>query len=133
MSAETAGERRETITVDRAAPWRPVVDLLRRADDATAWVEPELLVELLRAIGPIRRQVDLVERVAIAAARREGMTWRQIAECLGLESPQAAQQRHARLGPRTACTCADCRRARGEEPFPQRETTRLDEWERSGL
>ncbi|MBB5081852.1 hypothetical protein [Nonomuraea endophytica] len=45
----------------------------------------------------IRRDLDLLEHSLLRAAREAGLRWRDIAGALGLDSPQAAQQRLARL------------------------------------
>ena len=44
-----------------------------------------------------RRDLDRVELQLLTAARRRGLTWKTISQALGLESPQAAQQRSDRL------------------------------------
>ena len=50
----------------------------------------------LRLVQEARDQVRHAEVMTIAAARDLDMTWKQIATDMGLESPQAAQQRYAR-------------------------------------
>lgn len=61
------------------------------AEDVTAAL---LLVE------EARRDATARERRIIEAARELGLTWKQIAAAIGLDSPQAAQQRYERLGGR---------------------------------
>ena len=51
----------------------------------------------LRAIPAARRDLDAAELELIDSARREGATWVEIAEALGLASRQAAEQRRLRL------------------------------------
>lgn len=64
-------------------------------------VEPVTLAAL-RLIPQARRDLDVREYEAITAARDNGVTWREIAAALGVESPQAAAQRHQRLRARCA-------------------------------
>jgi len=51
----------------------------------------------LRAIRADRDSLRCRELAAIRGARALAATWKQIAEALGLDSPQAARQRHKRL------------------------------------
>ena len=51
----------------------------------------------LRAIPAARARLDAEELALIDRARREGATWADIAEALGLTSRQAAEQRRLRL------------------------------------
>jgi hypothetical protein len=51
----------------------------------------------LRAIPAERARLDARELALIDQARREGATWVEIAEALGLGSRQAAEQRRLRL------------------------------------
>jgi DNA-binding NarL/FixJ family response regulator len=54
----------------------------------------------LAAVVALRRLADRLERAAVAEAIRQGWTWAQIAEALGV-TRQAAHKRHAgrRLDP----------------------------------
>jgi hypothetical protein len=52
----------------------------------------------LRLVTHVRDIISNDERLAISAARELGLTWKQIAEALDLDSPQAAAQRLNRLG-----------------------------------
>ncbi|MGW0632069.1 hypothetical protein [Streptomyces sp. NPDC002758] len=45
----------------------------------------------------LRHQLDRLESRVVMEARRRGMDWRQIASHQGLNSSQAASQRHQRL------------------------------------
>lgn len=58
---------------------------------------PDLL-DALSIMDEARRDVDEYELRLIRLARRDGLSWRQISAGLGLDSPQAAQQRYQRLG-----------------------------------
>ncbi|WP_370326012.1 hypothetical protein [Euzebya sp.] len=89
-------------------PWQhpgqpvPDGDLVRLA----AWrsrdpdVPADVVAAGLALLGPARAELDQVEAALLFAARGAAMTWRQIAESLGLDSPQAAQQRMARVSGR---------------------------------
>ncbi|MBN6056295.1 hypothetical protein JYK22_30490, partial [Nonomuraea sp. RK-328] len=79
---------------------RLVLDASHDADTEAPEVRPEDLTDALRMMVPIRRSIDSMEYNAIAAARKAGLTWRQLADALVLDSPQAAQQRFQRLGDR---------------------------------
>ena len=57
---------------------------------------------ILRGTEGRRWALEEGEYLVIKGARDCGATWKQIAEALGLESPQAAQQRHERLEKRVA-------------------------------
>ena len=87
-------------------PRVPATELLRlvldasRGTDGVPEVRPEDLTDALQLVVPIRRSIDSMEYNTIAAARKAGLTWRQLADALALESPQAAQQRFQRLGDR---------------------------------
>ncbi|MFJ9448339.1 DNA-binding protein [Kitasatospora sp. NPDC101235] len=91
-------------------PWQPVrwpasdAELVRFA----AWVarEPDTGAQVpaagLRLLASARAELDQIEAGLLFAARGAGMTWPQIAGALGLDSPQAAQQRMHRLQARVA-------------------------------
>jgi hypothetical protein len=51
----------------------------------------------LAALPDLRRRLDAAEHQLIASSRRRGLAWSRIAAALGLGSPQAAEQRYARL------------------------------------
>ncbi|MEU5859339.1 hypothetical protein ABZ799_28840 [Nocardiopsis dassonvillei] len=51
----------------------------------------------LTEVPKLRREVDVVERDRIAAARAAGAPWDRIAAALGIKSRQGAQQRYATL------------------------------------
>ena len=52
---------------------------------------------VLQGAGSRRRELDEAEYLVIKDARDNGVSWKQIAAALGLNSHQAAQQRHERL------------------------------------
>lgn len=66
------------------APDEPEVD---RADITAA----------LSLVPRARAEFDELERGLLEMARGRGLTWQEIAFGLGLATPQAARQRHARL------------------------------------
>lgn len=53
----------------------------------------EELRAALRLLGSARAELEGLETGVLSAARMEGMTWAEIADGLGVRSPQAAQQR----------------------------------------
>lgn len=57
-------------------------------------------VAVLRSVRGHRAELDESEYLLIKNARNEDVTWEEIAGALGLGSPQAAEQRYARLGTR---------------------------------
>jgi hypothetical protein len=50
----------------------------------------------LRAVGALRRLADQVEATQVAVARRDGWSWEQIGDALGV-SRQAVHKKHGRL------------------------------------
>jgi hypothetical protein len=50
----------------------------------------------LRAVVALRRLADQVENSQVAAARRDGLSWEQIGDALGV-SRQAAHKKHGSL------------------------------------
>jgi hypothetical protein len=50
----------------------------------------------LRAVVALRRLADQVENTQVAAARRDGWSWEQIGDALGV-SRQAAHKKHGSL------------------------------------
>ncbi|MGZ8686797.1 MAG: helix-turn-helix domain-containing protein [Gaiellaceae bacterium] len=55
---------------------------------------PDDPAEALAAVVALRRLAERLERAAVARAIREGWTWHQVAEALGV-TRQAAHKRHA--------------------------------------
>lgn len=68
--------------------------------------EPELdaddLTAALTLVPYVRAELDELELSLMLVARRERMSWAQIAFALGLGTAQAAQQRHERLASRVS-------------------------------
>ena len=55
------------------------------------------VLKALATIGGRRDELDRAEWLLVAAARRDGATWAEVAKTLGLRSRQAAEQRWLRL------------------------------------
>ncbi|WP_193104354.1 hypothetical protein [Brachybacterium sp. FME24] len=85
-------EPADDMTLLRYALWRAN----QRIDAAST----EELRAALRLIESARSDLDTLEVALLLTARAEGLTWSQIAEELGLRSPQAAQQRYQRVAQR---------------------------------
>lgn len=92
-------------------PWRPApippsaVDLAHFALSRCADLAPENLsaadiAAALTLLPAARAEVDALETGVLFAARSAGMTWTQIAEAMGFNSPQACQQHFGRLAAR---------------------------------
>ena len=62
-----------------------------------ATIPAEDIIAALQLIGPARESLDRLESTVMASARYQWMSWRVIADALGLMSPQAAAQRWERL------------------------------------
>jgi hypothetical protein len=60
-------------------------------------IAPDDITAALQLIGSARVSLDRLESNVMAIARQQWMSWRVIAEALGLQSPQAAAQRWERL------------------------------------
>lgn len=69
-------------------------------------VDADDFLAALTLLPQVRRELDETETGLIEMARGRGMTWVQVAQGLGLESAQAAQQRYARLASRMEDTQA---------------------------
>jgi hypothetical protein len=81
------------------------VDLISRVLIASTYystsepseLDPQHLAAALTLLGPARRDIDRLEAQLILLARGQDLTWRFVADALGLQSPQAAAQRWSRL------------------------------------
>lgn len=82
-------------------------------DDGDA--RPEELRAALRLIESARSDLDALESALMFVARAEGLTWPEIAEQLGVRSPQAAQQRFQRVSGRAHAGTSDTAPAAGPE------------------
>jgi glutathione S-transferase len=67
----------------------------------------QAVVAALQLLPAARAEIDQLETGLLFAARGLGLTWAQMAEALGLNSPQACQQRLDRLTSRTSRTPED--------------------------
>ncbi len=87
-------------------PWQPgpvppsAVDLIQ----FFLWkgADQDAALAALRLLPAARAEIDQLETGLLFAARGLGLTWAQMAEALGLNSPQACQQRLDRLTARQA-------------------------------
>lgn len=121
---EPADEAGEATTVDRARrrlldagadglarhPWQPRwappddVTLLRfavrHANASPGQASHDDIRAALTLIETARDDLDALESALILIARAEGLTWPDIADGLGVRTPQAAQQRFRRVSER---------------------------------
>lgn len=74
---------------------------LWRANSGQGLDVPQDLNAALTLLESARAEVDALEAGLLFVARAEGLTWPEIAEPLGVRSPQAAQQRFERVSSRT--------------------------------
>jgi hypothetical protein len=72
-------------------------DLSRTGNDTAPDVTADDIGAALTLVDGLRHQLDRLESQVVMEARRRGMDWRQIAWHQGLNSSQAASQRHQRL------------------------------------
>ncbi len=91
-----------------ARPWLPApappsaVDLVQYALWRSADLEPDAIVSALALLPAARVEVDGLEDGLLFTARSVGLTWAQIADAMGFNSPQACQQHYNRLTSRHA-------------------------------
>ncbi|ACQ78343.1 conserved hypothetical protein [Beutenbergia cavernae DSM 12333] len=84
-------------------PWRPApvppsaVDLAQFALWRAADLDPADLLRALALLPAARDEVEGIEAGLLFTARGAGLTWAQIADALGFNSPQACQQHFHRL------------------------------------
>ncbi|MBO3102327.1 DNA-binding protein [Cellulomonas sp. zg-ZUI168] len=89
-------------------PWRPApvppsaVDLVQFALWRSADLAPEDIASALALLPAARAEVDGLEDGLLFVARSAGLTWAQMAQAMGFNSPQACQQHYARLAARQA-------------------------------
>ncbi|UFU07923.1 hypothetical protein [Ruania halotolerans] len=93
-----------------ALPWQPPgampgdATLLRfamwRANSTVGDASHDELRAALTLLESARADLDALEAGLILIARAEGLTWPDIAQHLGVKSPQAAQQRFQRVSTR---------------------------------
>ncbi len=86
-----------------ARPWRPspappsAVDLVQFAVWRNADLDPEDVLSVLALLPAARAEVEGLESALLFTARSAGLTWAQIANAMGFNSPQACQQHYTRL------------------------------------
>jgi hypothetical protein len=86
-----------------ARPWRPppvplsAVDLTQFAAWRNADLGEEDLLSALALLPAARAEVEGVEAALLFTARSAGLTWAQMADAMGFNSPQACQQHYTRL------------------------------------
>ncbi|WP_420114275.1 DNA-binding protein [Pseudactinotalea sp.] len=105
----TASERLRGLGGDRipAPPWRPAtvphsaVDLVQLALWRSQSLDRDEVGAALSLLPAARAEVDGLETGMLFVARSAGMTWAQIADAMGFNSPQACQQHFQRLAARS--------------------------------
>ncbi|SDM07629.1 DNA-binding protein [Nonomuraea jiangxiensis] len=86
-----------------ARPWRPspappsAVDLVQFAVWRNADLDPEDALSALALLPAARAEVEGLESALLFIARGAGLTWAQMANAMGFNSPQACQQHYTRL------------------------------------
>ncbi len=87
----------------RAAPAGPsAVDLAQLALHRSADLAPGDILSALTLLPAARAEVAGLEAGLLFVARSAGLTWGQIADVMGFNSPQACQQHYGRLTARLA-------------------------------
>ncbi|MBO3089974.1 DNA-binding protein [Cellulomonas dongxiuzhuiae] len=87
-------------------PWRPApvppsaVDLVQYALHRSSDLGPDDVLQALALLPAARAEVDGLEDGLLFVARSAGLTWAQIAQAMGFNSPQACQQHYTRLAAR---------------------------------
>ncbi|MDF5754392.1 DNA-binding protein [Spongiactinospora sp. TRM90649] len=86
-----------------ARPWRPApappsaVDLAQFAVWRGAELAPDDILAAMTVLPAARAEVEGLEAALLFTARAAGLTWAQIADAMGFNSPQACQQHYTRL------------------------------------
>jgi hypothetical protein len=89
-----------------ARPWRPApvppsaVDLALFALWRSAELASEDILSVLALLPAARAEIEGLEAGLLFTARGAGVTWAQMAEAMGFNSPQACQQHYTRLAAR---------------------------------
>lgn len=89
-----------------ARPWRPspappsAVDFAQFAVWRGADLGPEDILSALALLPAARDEVEGLEAALLFTARSAGLTWAQMADAMGFNSPQACQQHYTRLAAR---------------------------------
>ncbi|WP_067179749.1 DNA-binding protein [Microtetraspora niveoalba] len=105
---QEARERLLSLGADEldARPWRPspvppsAVDLVNFAVWRWADLDTEDILSALALLPAARAEVEGLEAALLFTARSAGLTWAQMAQAMGFNSPQACQQRYMRLAAR---------------------------------
>lgn len=108
LREQEARERLVRLGADRleSPPWRPppvpasAVDLANFALWRSGDLAEEELLSALALLPAARAEVEGLESGLLFIARSAGLTWAQIAEAMGFNSPQACQQHYHRLAAR---------------------------------
>ncbi|MGN9908299.1 DNA-binding protein [Phytohabitans sp. LJ34] len=86
-----------------ARPWRPApvppsaVDLTHFALWRAADLAAGDILSALALLPAARAEIEGIEAGLLFVARGAGLTWAQMAEAMGFNSPQACQQHYTRL------------------------------------
>ncbi|MEV0612866.1 DNA-binding protein [Nonomuraea sp. NPDC050404] len=89
-----------------ARPWRPspappsALDLVQYAVWRNADLAPEEILSALTLLPAARAEAEGLESALLFTARSAGLTWAQMANAMGFNSPQACQQHFNRLAAR---------------------------------
>ncbi|WP_101790823.1 DNA-binding protein [Nonomuraea indica] len=102
---QDARERLLSLGADALAPrpWRPppappaAIDLVQFAVWRHTDLDPEDVLSALTLLPAARAEVEGLESALLFSARSAGLTWAQMADALGFNSPQACQQHYTRL------------------------------------
>ncbi|MFI6498081.1 DNA-binding protein [Nonomuraea typhae] len=102
---QDARERLQRLGAETLAPrpWRPAptppsaVDLAQFAVWRWADLGPDDILSALTLLPAARAEVDGLESALLFTARSAGLTWTQMAQAMGFNSPQACQQHYTRL------------------------------------
>jgi len=86
-----------------ARPWRPApvppsaIDLAHYTLWRSGDLAPDAIASALTLLPAARAELDGLESGMLFTARSAGLTWAQIADAMGFNSPQACQQYYNRL------------------------------------
>ncbi|WP_157248294.1 DNA-binding protein [Nonomuraea typhae] len=102
---QEARERLQRLGADMLGPrpWRPApappsaVDLAQFAVWRWADLGPDDILSALTLLPAARAEVEGLESALLFTARSAGLTWAQMAQAMGFNSPQACQQHFTRL------------------------------------
>ncbi|MEV4567746.1 DNA-binding protein [Nonomuraea sp. NPDC049419] len=84
-------------------PWRPspvppsAIDLVQFAVWRHADLDPGDVLDALALLPAARAEAEGLESALLFIARGAGLTWAQMADAMGFNSPQACQQHYTRL------------------------------------